>query len=44
MRNQTTKKDPHNRGLLELLERIRSIWLGMKDLNQLVDHNKCIYK
>ena len=33
MRNQTTKKDPNNRGLSELEARIRSIWQGRQDLN-----------
>jgi hypothetical protein len=28
MKNQTIKKHPDNRGDKELLERLRSIWLG----------------
>ena len=33
MRNQTTKKDPNNEGLPELLMLVRSIWLGVRDSN-----------
>lgn len=33
MSNQTNKKDPNNRGRKELLERLRSIWLGRRDSN-----------
>lgn len=29
MHNQTTKKDPDDRGRNELEERLRSIWLSM---------------
>ena len=33
MKNQTIKKRPDNGGDKELLERLRSIWLGRRDSN-----------
>ena len=33
MRNQTTKKDPHNRGLARSKTLILSIWLGWQGSN-----------
>lgn len=33
MANQTTKNDPDNRGRDDVQERLRSIWLGMRDSN-----------
>jgi hypothetical protein len=30
MSNQTTKKDPNNKGREELLMQLRSIWLGLE--------------
>ena len=33
MKNQTNKKDPNNKGHEDTNERLRSIWLGMRDSN-----------
>jgi hypothetical protein len=33
MSNQTTKKDPHNKGHESPEARLRSVWLGMRDSN-----------
>ena len=33
MRNQTTKKDPDNRGLNETKSLLCLLWLGMRDSN-----------
>ena len=33
MRIQTNKIDPNNKGRDKIIERLRSIWLGMRDSN-----------
>lgn len=33
MKNQTNKKDPNNKGQDSTEERLRSVWLGMRDSN-----------
>jgi len=37
MTNQTIKKDPNNRGKSELERLLRSIWLGRRDSNIILE-------